>query len=431
MKALPIFMLLLCVVSSTKAQQSSSPAGLSQRSSAADAYFPVPSLDLNRRSRSDSIRDQIQPATRRDFDRSRVTLAGSESDRDRVSQAQFRSDDTFPNRGIDGLSTRRRPDQLDPTVGYGSRSTSSNRSSQADALASKTQRRDATFGQSAFRRNTDDDKPTLWLDDTNASDTKKSIDLATQPPRRAPEYRPGIDPNSGFDDYRKSATRPNQPSSRELFAQNGRQEHFLPATGAPDPATTRPQADMSSAYPTNPLSTPSTNPVERSGTRPPSTHDVYGRTTNQISPPDYQLQNSASQLAQRTRTGQDALSPPPYRGSPSAAEKVGAGVGRVVGSAASGVANTVGSVADQLEPRITTREFRAADGTKVVEHSRSYPKTLLMLFASIGLNLYLGWIAYDTYNRYQDLVADMRQSPSSQPARRERSERRLQESGAY
>ena len=38
----------------------------------------------------------------------------------------------------------------------------------------------------------------------------------------------------------------------------------------------------------------------------------------------------------------------------------------------------------------------------------SYFLTLLALFASVGLNLYLGWIAWDTYNRYQDLVADMR-----------------------
>ncbi len=38
--------------------------------------------------------------------------------------------------------------------------------------------------------------------------------------------------------------------------------------------------------------------------------------------------------------------------------------------------------------------------------------TLLTLFGSIGLNVYLGWIAWDTYNRYQDLVSDMRYSGS-------------------
>ena len=54
----------------------------------------------------------------------------------------------------------------------------------------------------------------------------------------------------------------------------------------------------------------------------------------------------------------------------------------------------------------------------------SYFMTLLALFASVGLNFYLGWIAWDTYNRYQDVVADMRYNGS----RRERGERRLAES---
>ena len=54
--------------------------------------------------------------------------------------------------------------------------------------------------------------------------------------------------------------------------------------------------------------------------------------------------------------------------------------------------------------------------------------TLLALFASIGLNVYLGWIAYDTYNRYQDLVADMRRTPARRRERRgERPERRVTE----
>ncbi|MCA9265406.1 MAG: hypothetical protein KDA60_16215 [Planctomycetales bacterium] len=69
--------------------------------------------------------------------------------------------------------------------------------------------------------------------------------------------------------------------------------------------------------------------------------------------------------------------------------------------------------------------------------SGTYFLTLLALFASIGMNLYLGWIAWDTYNRYQDLVADMRQASS----RRDRGDRdsdrsyagdrRLAESSAF
>jgi hypothetical protein len=38
--------------------------------------------------------------------------------------------------------------------------------------------------------------------------------------------------------------------------------------------------------------------------------------------------------------------------------------------------------------------------------------TLLALFASIGLNLYLGWNSWDTYRRYQSLLSDVRTAGS-------------------
>jgi hypothetical protein len=47
------------------------------------------------------------------------------------------------------------------------------------------------------------------------------------------------------------------------------------------------------------------------------------------------------------------------------------------------------------------------NGTRTANR-REYPLTILLLFASIGLNVYLSWIAIDTYNRYQDMVSDMR-----------------------
>jgi hypothetical protein len=49
-------------------------------------------------------------------------------------------------------------------------------------------------------------------------------------------------------------------------------------------------------------------------------------------------------------------------------------------------------------------------------HGSSQFLTLLTLFGSVGLNLYLGWIAWDTYNRYQDLVADIRYTGSRRGA---------------
>ncbi len=63
---------------------------------------------------------------------------------------------------------------------------------------------------------------------------------------------------------------------------------------------------------------------------------------------------------------------------------------------------------------------------------------LLAFFASVGLNFYLGWIAWDTYNRYQDMVSDLRHSgPAGRRERLDRdhverrSDRRLAENAAY
>lgn len=62
----------------------------------------------------------------------------------------------------------------------------------------------------------------------------------------------------------------------------------------------------------------------------------------------------------------------------------------------------------------------------------SYFLTLLALFGSIGLNMYLGWISWDTYNRYQDLVGDIRYtSPRRSSARDSASESRLADGAAY
>lgn len=62
----------------------------------------------------------------------------------------------------------------------------------------------------------------------------------------------------------------------------------------------------------------------------------------------------------------------------------------------------------------------AIETGEAVRNGGSYFMTLLTLFASVGLNLYLGWIAWDTYNRYQDLVSDMRSTGSRRERRRER-----------
>ena len=57
----------------------------------------------------------------------------------------------------------------------------------------------------------------------------------------------------------------------------------------------------------------------------------------------------------------------------------------------------------------------------------SFMTTMLALFGSIGLNLYLGWVAWDTYNRYQDLVHDVRYTGSRRDSSRDEYADRLPE----
>lgn len=89
------------------------------------------------------------------------------------------------------------------------------------------------------------------------------------------------------------------------------------------------------------------------------------------------------------------------------------------------VSNTVGSAAQATRQTIGDSARRVgaaldAGAQSVVRESErqgnSQFLTLLTLFGSIGLNLYLGWIAWDTYNRYQDLVADIRYTGSRRGA---------------
>jgi hypothetical protein len=82
---------------------------------------------------------------------------------------------------------------------------------------------------------------------------------------------------------------------------------------------------------------------------------------------------------------------------------------------------------DPYQPNSTTTglppELEQAKSEEQGTKAGSYFFTLLALFASLGMNLYLGWIAWDTYNRYQDLVADMRQSSSRRDRDRDRDDR--------
>ncbi len=81
-------------------------------------------------------------------------------------------------------------------------------------------------------------------------------------------------------------------------------------------------------------------------------------------------------------------------------------VTNTVESAAQATRQTLGDGARRVGAALETGAQSVVRESE--RHGSSQFLTLLILFGSIGLNLYLGWIAWDTYNRYQDLVADIR-----------------------
>jgi hypothetical protein len=56
--------------------------------------------------------------------------------------------------------------------------------------------------------------------------------------------------------------------------------------------------------------------------------------------------------------------------------------------------------------------FESASPTPSTRPWLPFMVTVLALFASVGLNVYLGWIAWDTYSRYHELVTDVNHAGS-------------------
>jgi hypothetical protein len=86
------------------------------------------------------------------------------------------------------------------------------------------------------------------------------------------------------------------------------------------------------------------------------------------------------------------------------------GTNNVLDNVASSAANSVEQGARNVSTAI--RNGADAIANERIRRGNSYFLTLLALFGSIGLNMYLGWIAWDTYSRYQDLVTDLRYTGS-------------------
>lgn len=123
---------------------------------------------------------------------------------------------------------------------------------------------------------------------------------------------------------------------------------------------------------------------------------------NQASAPaDTTAYGDAGYSATQTPTPNTVVTPPPDRTNKPVATVASALQSPVVNHAVANQYNT------------------ESNDVVVPQRSGNLGLTMMTLFASLGLNLYLGWIAWDTYNRYQDMVADLR-SPAPRRDRYDR-----------
>ncbi len=262
--------------------------------------------------------------------------------------------------------------------GYGDSPTQSQVQTQNQAQ-SQEQRRQAR------RSNPNFSQPEMY------GNQQQSVQNQTAQSSPAPVHRAGQQPvvqQQVQQPMQQQIQQPIQPAPRnDVLSQPQYAGSAYPATTYPPAATTTPTVvgtQPTAQQITAPVITPSTN------------------YPNQVAPPD--LRGYGTQIAQ---AGTPNFKPV-TGGSPAGVNDIVPGTNNV---ASGNRPNTSGSY--------DNRNYEQG-GVGIM--------TLLALFASIGLNVYLGWIAYDTYNRYQDLVADMRRTPARRSDRRERrTERRVTE----
>ena len=159
---------------------------------------------------------------------------------------------------------------------------------------------------------------------------------------------------------------------------------------------------------------------------PPPTMPATTSTVSQPYAPPTQAApyGAGSQTGTLSRTNQNTTSEPPWQR-----------LAENTKDAASVPAATAVDAPQQALPTSTSAAYpavrpsagnaqRYADAIQSnypqpVRPGGSFMTTMLALFGSIGLNLYLGWVAWDTYNRYQDLVHDVRYTGSRRDSSRD------------
>lgn len=129
-------------------------------------------------------------------------------------------------------------------------------------------------------------------------------------------------------------------------------------------------------------------------------------------------------------------SPDPRQRSTSTAQtKVGfqTGFAAQVNNANSGFETNNHNLPKHYSPNTPQRTVNRPSAAAPQRNKDGVFLTLLALFASVGLNMYLGWVAWNTYSRYQDLVSDVRYLSPRHSIRTDLSydKRDLADSGAY
>ena len=488
MKAVTILFAVAVIVHLAQAQSSSlqppplfSPAGAKNPQSAnatRESSFPVPDASDLTAELHDALRSQAKPTPAYGLDRSRVQLAGAEEELGAVAPAQFMPNQRFPKRGVDGLlTTSGNHGSKDPVAGTGDKMTPIPRRKRAlhtgngsddfrnlgDPKPRQLNLRD-DYGASAYdssdRNNrsihsTSHQDPTSDLTLPEIPDTaaarKQETFLPANAGRTATENsfdKTGFDLGSSRPPLGSESTMTRQPTSQQngssVYGQTQHTAHESDMTRQPHVQSVAPRSDViaDNTFPKPSATTPNATATRRQQ----PTQYVQGESMTQghVNAPTSAVPNRSTTYPQPTVPAATTspqitapqiptqITPPSYQNGYQIAQ----------GSSTpsfkpAGVGDTNGPQVIPTSPStLTPSDTTITNGAGYTSDTQYSPRgsnfmTLLALFASIGLNIYLGWIAWDTYNRYQDLVADMRRTPGRRRERPERRERRLTESAAY
>ena len=234
---------------------------------------------------------------------------------------------------------------------------------------------------------------------------------------------PGSAPNRGLNP-RNVNPRSVNPRVTGEYAGKYDQDDSLTG-GRPLPGRVRPPSQADRVVPQQPSSRPQSTPVMESprfdplgtigamGTQQRPTGYRQAQTRSAAPPAD--LYNREDASTQPPVLKQPRVGPPTYAQRPNVGDVGDNDPLAGVAAEAKEILNETGVAAGNAADRLG-ESTRGGNGL-----------LLLAFFASVGLNFYLGWIAWDTYNRYQDMVSDMRYSGSS--PRRERLDRDVERRG--